>query len=92
MTTYVAETPTAFIGAAPSPIISDEIRFRLARAGKRLIDVAGATTGLLLLAPVLLVARWCRRAGSPAPWCRRSAWSAAPARRCPVAGCCRPAR
>lgn len=55
MTTYVAETPTAFLSAAvPSPIISDEIRFRLARAGKRLIDVAGATTGLLLLAPVLL--------------------------------------
>ena len=56
MTTYVAETPGAFLSAGPTtPILSTELRFRLARAGKRAIDVVGAAAGLLLLAPVLLL-------------------------------------
>jgi exopolysaccharide production protein ExoY len=55
MTTYVAETTSAFVSAGTTPILSTELRFRLARMSKRAIDVAGATVGLLLLAPVLLV-------------------------------------
>ena len=55
MTTLVAETPTTFISGSAAPLFTDDLRIRLALMGKRLIDVAGATVALLLLAPVLLV-------------------------------------
>ena len=55
MTTLVAETPTTFLSGSAAPLVSDDVRTRLALSAKRLIDVAGATAGLLLLAPVLLV-------------------------------------
>lgn len=53
MTTLVAETTTSLL--APAAATSASARPLAARAGKRLIDVSGATVGLLLLAPVLLV-------------------------------------
>ncbi len=53
MTTFVAEAPSTIVST--TPILSADLRFRLALAGKRAIDVLGAAAGLLLLAPVLLV-------------------------------------
>jgi lipopolysaccharide/colanic/teichoic acid biosynthesis glycosyltransferase len=55
MTTCVAETPLTFTGGSAASLINDDVRVRLALVAKRLIDVTGATAGLLLLAPVLLV-------------------------------------
>jgi undecaprenyl-phosphate galactose phosphotransferase len=55
MTTLVADTPTSFLSGSAAPLVTDDLRIRLALAGKRLIDVTGATLGLLILAPVLLV-------------------------------------
>ena len=37
MTTLVAETPTSFLSGSAAPLVTDDLRIRLALAGKRLI-------------------------------------------------------
>jgi exopolysaccharide production protein ExoY len=55
MTTFVAESPLTLTGGSAASLINHDVRVRLALVAKRLIDVTGATAGLLLLAPILLV-------------------------------------